>query len=99
MGSKFGDKTTTMEIPPWLEDSLKPYITDAVKKGQAMSDAGWQWGMRNYDPTFGETMEGEPPTEPGSSDSYSGEVPGGYNNSGDAPPWKEPPSARYSGME
>lgn len=45
--SKKGDKTTSMEIPPWLEASLKPYITDAVNKGQAMSDAAWQWGMAN----------------------------------------------------
>jgi len=45
--SKKGDKTTSMEIPPWLTESLKPYITDAVNKGQAMSNAAWDWGMSN----------------------------------------------------
>ena len=52
MGSMKGDKTTSMQIPPWLEESLKPFITDAVNKGQMMSDAAWQWGMGN-NPQFG----------------------------------------------
>lgn len=43
-----GDKATMPEIPGWLEDSLKPYLKDAVDKNQSMSDAAWEWGMANH---------------------------------------------------
>ena len=40
MGGK-GDKTSSVAIPPWLEQELKPYLGSTLQKNRTFADKTW----------------------------------------------------------